>query len=78
MAQTAQMAPFTYDTVMKRLKASAKAAAKTCTCLSRGLQSFHDCVVCEGGHLGSLSHPAGEITLEKERVWPQVDRAKVG
>lgn len=31
MAQTAQMAPFTYDIVMKRLKASAQAAAKTCT-----------------------------------------------
>ncbi|KAG0159697.1 hypothetical protein PDIDSM_7220 [Penicillium digitatum] len=31
MAQTAQMAPFAYDTIMKRLKASALAAAKTCT-----------------------------------------------
>jgi mannan endo-1,6-alpha-mannosidase len=31
MAQTAQMAPFTYDTIIKRLRASAQAAAKTCT-----------------------------------------------
>ncbi|CAI7648954.1 unnamed protein product [Penicillium discolor] len=31
MAQTAQMAPFAYDTIMKRLGASAQAAAKTCT-----------------------------------------------
>ncbi|KAJ5835360.1 Six-hairpin glycosidase [Penicillium robsamsonii] len=31
MAQTAQMAPFTYDKIIKRLRASAKAAAKTCT-----------------------------------------------
>lgn len=31
MAQTAQMAPFAYDTIMTRLKASAGAAAKTCT-----------------------------------------------
>lgn len=31
MAQTTQMAPFTYDRVMQKLKASAQAAAKTCT-----------------------------------------------
>lgn len=31
MAATAQMAPFTYDLIMPRLRASAVAAAKTCT-----------------------------------------------
>jgi mannan endo-1,6-alpha-mannosidase len=31
MAQTTQMAPFTYDQIMKRLRASGQAAAKTCT-----------------------------------------------
>lgn len=36
MAQTTQMAPFTHDTLMKRLKASASAAAKTCTGGERG------------------------------------------
>lgn len=36
MAQTTQMAPFTYDKVMKRLRASGQAAAKTCTGGSKG------------------------------------------
>lgn len=31
MAATTQMAPFTYDQLMPKLKASAEAAAKTCT-----------------------------------------------
>jgi mannan endo-1,6-alpha-mannosidase len=31
MAATTQMAPFTYDIIMPRLRASAEAAAKTCT-----------------------------------------------